>query len=96
VAPQSRFQWVFRFFSPWIFGILAGLFVAKSLYYIDLQQIGSLFGIPILYDSPQWSPADRMTFEKIQDNLPALFAVSKQLSALLGYEKPAEGRREPR
>jgi len=31
-------------------------------------------------------PAVRMTFQKINDNLPELFAVSKQLSAMLGYE----------
>jgi DNA-binding IclR family transcriptional regulator len=31
-------------------------------------------------------PAVRMTFEKINGNLPELFAVSTQLSALLGYE----------
>lgn len=37
-------------------------------------------------------PAVRMTFEKIHNNLPALFTVSKQLSALLGHEDPAEGR----
>jgi DNA-binding IclR family transcriptional regulator len=38
-------------------------------------------------------PAVRMTLGKIQDNLPALFAVSKQLSALLGYEELAESHR---
>jgi DNA-binding IclR family transcriptional regulator len=38
-------------------------------------------------------PAVRMTFKKIHDNLPALFTVSKQLSTLLGYEEPTEGRR---
>ncbi|MDR2134280.1 MAG: IclR family transcriptional regulator [Treponema sp.] len=31
-------------------------------------------------------PAVRMTFEKIHQNLPEMFAVSRQLSALLGYE----------
>jgi DNA-binding IclR family transcriptional regulator len=31
-------------------------------------------------------PAVRMTFGKINDNLPELFAVSTQLSALLGYD----------
>jgi DNA-binding IclR family transcriptional regulator len=39
-------------------------------------------------------PAVRMTFGKINDNLPELFAVSKQLSALLGYEGQAGNQGE--
>ena len=31
-------------------------------------------------------PAVRMTFQRIHDNLPEMFMVSKQLSSLLGYE----------